>query len=143
MSKKDEGPSTGPREGYARKRKSLVDVVAEHVNLRRDVVEEVINGFYDIIAERVINERKLVIKDLVSIRTVVAKNGIRPEPHLQYRARVALGLRKILQKIESDPSIKVDRYNWREAMKSSIPQSKQAAKSMNLNDFLQDDDEDF
>lgn len=133
----------GPREGYARKHRSLIDEVADHANIRRDVVEDVLNGFYDILAERILNERKLVLTELLSIRTVVAKNGIKPEPHLQYRAKVAMGLRKLLQKMEEDPTFEVDRNSWREAVKSMNPRAKGASGSMDLNDFLKDDDEDL
>jgi len=133
----------GPREGYRRKHRLLVDEVAEHSNIRRDVVEDVLNSFYDIAAERILNERKFVLSGLLSVSTVVAKNGIRPEPHLQYRAKVAMGLRKLLQKMEEDPELKVDRYSWREAIRSVMPKPKSAPASMDLNDFLRDDDEDL
>lgn len=134
---------TGPREGYSRKHRSVVDEVAEHVSIRRDVVEDVLNGFYDIIAERLLNERKLVLNELLSIRTVVTKNGIRPEPHLQYRAKVALGIRKLLQKMEDDPNFKVDRNSWREASRAVKPQPKGQPTPMDFNDFLSDDEDDL
>ncbi len=130
------------REGYRRKHRKLTDEVAEHVGIRRDVVEEVLNGFYDIIAERILNERKLVLTDILSIGAVVARNGIRPEPHLQYRAKVAIGLRKLLQKMEEDPSFTVDRDSWREAAAAVKPKAKRKPAAMELSDFLQDDDED-
>ena len=135
--------ATGPREGYRRKHRSLVDDVADHANIRRDVVEEVLNSFYDIAAERILNERKFVLNGLISIGTVVARNGIRPEPHLQFRAKVALGLRKLLQKMENDPSLKIDRNSWREAARAATPRAKDAPASMALSDFLSDDDEDL
>ena len=130
------------REGYRRKHRSLVDDVADHVGLRRDVVEDVLNGFYDIIAERILNERKLVLTDILSIRAVVARNGIRPEPHLQYRAKVAQGLRKLLQKMEDDPAFSVDRESWRQAAAQVKSGARTKSTSMDLNDFLRDDDED-
>lgn len=133
----------GPRKGYRRKHRSLVDDVADQANIRRDVVEEVLDSFYDILAERILNERKLVLPGLISISTVVAKNGIRPEPHLQYRAKVAMGLRKLLRKMEDDPTLEIDRSSWREASRSVTPRSKVKAPEMDLNDFLQDDDEDL
>lgn len=130
------------REGYRRKHRSLVDEVAEHVGIRRDVVEEVLDGFYDIIAERILNERKLILPEILSIGAVVTRNGIRPEPHLQYRAKVALGLRKLLQKMEEDPNFTADRSNWREVSSSVKPKSKGKPAAMDLNEFLKDDDED-
>jgi len=135
--------STGPREGYRRKHRSLVDDVADHANIRRDVVEEVLDGLFDVLAERILNERKLILPGLLSVSTVVTKNGIRPEPHLQYRAKVAIGLRKLLQKMEEDPSLEVDRDSWREKARAAVPQSKSKPVSMDLNDFLRDDDEDL
>ena len=136
-------PKAGPREGYRRKHRLLIDEVAEHSNIRRDVVEEVLNSFYDIAAERILNERKLVLSGLLSVSTVVAKNGIRPEPHLQYRAKVAMGLRKLLQKMEEDSTLRIDRHNWREYFSSVTPRPKGTPASMDLSDFLRDDDEDL
>lgn len=129
------------RPGYKRKHKRLVDDIAEHAGVRRDVVEDVLNGFYDIAAERLLNERKFTIKGIVSISTVIAKNGIRKDPHLQYRARVSSGLRKLLGKMEDEPNLKVDRFNWRDIASKLQPTRKKSA-TMNLSDFLEDD-EDF
>lgn len=135
--------NTGPRDGYRRKHRSLVDEVADRAHIRRDVVEEVLEAFYDIVAERLLNERKLILPGILSVRAVVAKNGIRPEPHLQYRAKVALGLRKLLQKMESDPNFEVDRKSWRAEVSALSPRPKGTPDSMDLNDFLSDDDEDL
>lgn len=132
-----------PREGYRRKHRSLVDEVADHANIRRDVVELVLNSFYDIAAERILNERKFVLPGLLSIGTVLSRNGIRPEPHLQYRAKIAMGLRKLLQKMEEDPAFSVDRNSWKDAARSVVPRAKNSGTAMDLNDFLQDDDEDL
>lgn len=129
------------RPGYKRKHKRLVDDIAEHAGVRRDVVEDVLNGFYDIAAERLLNERKFTIKGIVSISTVITKNGIRKDPHLQYRARVSSGLRKLLGKMEDEPNLKVDRFNWRDIASKLQPTRKKSA-TMNLSDFLEDD-EDF
>ena len=133
-----------PREGYVRSKRSFIDEVADYANLRRDVVEEVLSAFYDVVAERLINERRLLIPGILSISTVLTKNGIRPEPHLQYRAKVALGLRKLLQRMEADPSMRVDRRNWRSAARDSIPGATGSESSpRGLDGFLNLDEDDF
>ena len=129
------------RPGYKRRHRSLVDDVAAHANIRRDVVEDVLNGFYDIMAERLLNEREFLLKDLISIHAVRTKNGIRPEPHLQFRAKISQGLRKLLQRTEEDPSLEVTRESWRDQIKALKAGSKNGPKSMELSDFLRDDDE--
>lgn len=130
------------RPGYKRKHRLVVDEVADHVGLRRDVVEKVLNGFYDVAAERILNERKFTIKGIVSIHAITTKNGIRKEPHLQYRARVSSLLKKILKKTEDDPSLIVDKSNWRN-IAAKLQPAKDKTNVMNVSDFLKDDDEDF
>lgn len=129
------------RPGYKRRYRSLVDDVAAHANIRRDVVEDVLNGFYDIMAERLINEREFLLKDLISIHAVRTKNGIRPEPHLQFRAKISQGLRKLLQRTEEDPSLEVTRESWRSQIRALKGGPKSTQKPMELSDFLRDDDE--
>lgn len=127
---------------YRRKHRALVDEVADHANVRRDVVEDVLNGFYDIMAERLLNERRFEITEILSVQAVSTKNGIRPEPHLQFRAKVAFGLRKLLQRTEEEPDLRVDRYNWKELARALKPSTRRKPRAMELNDFLRDDDED-
>lgn len=130
------------RAGYKRKHRLLIDEVADHVGIRRDVVEEVLNGFYDIAAERILNERKFMIKGIVSIHAITTKNGLRKEPHLQYRARVSSALKKILKKTEDNPDLEVNRSNWRD-IAAKIESGNAKSKTMSVSDFLKDDDEDF
>lgn len=135
--------SSHRRTGYKRKHRLLVDEIADHANIRRDVVEDVLDGFYDIMVERLINEREFLIKEILSVRAVETKNGIRPELHLQFRAKIALGLKRLLQRTEQDPELRVDRHNWRELSAALRPSGKREADSMDLSDFLRDDDEDL
>lgn len=130
------------RPGYRRRRENLLDDVADRANLRRDVVEDVLSAFFDIAAERLLNERRLILTDLLSVGTIRTKNGIRPEPHLQFRAKVALGMRKLLQRMEDDPSLVVDRNNWRDLARRSAGRVP-AAPSLGLSEILQDDEDDF
>jgi len=130
------------REGYRRKHRAIVDEVADHANVRRDVVEDVLNGFYDIMAERLLNERRFELTEILSVQAVKTKNGIRPEPHLQFRAKIAFGIRKLLQRTEEEPELRVDRHNWRELARALNPSTKSKPKAMELSDFLRDDDED-
>lgn len=130
------------RSGYRRRRENLLDDVADRANLRRDVVEDVLSAFFDISAERLLNERRLILTDLLSVGVIRTKNGIRPEPHLQFRAKVALGMRKLLQRMEDEPELIVNRDNWRELARKSAGRNP-AAPSLGLSQILQDDDEDF
>ena len=135
--------SSHRRKGYKRKHRLLIDEIADHANIRRDVVEDVLDGFYDIMVERLINEREFLIKEILSIRAVESKNGIRPELHLQFRAKIALGLKRLLQRTEQEPDLRVDRHNWRDLSAALRPSAKQRADSMDLSEFLRDDDEDL
>lgn len=125
---------------YRRKHRLLTDDVADRANIRRDVVETVLDSFYDIMAERVLNEHKFLLPGILSVSSVTTRNGIRPEPHLQLRAKVARGLKKLLQKMEEDPTLEVNRDNWKGLIRES---ESGGAKKMELSDFLKDDDEDF
>lgn len=128
------------QKSYKRKHRLLVDDVADRANIRRDVVEVVLDSLYDIMAERVLNEHKFILPGILSISSVTTRNGIRPEPHLQLRAKVARGLRKLLQKMEENPQLEVDRDNWKELIRES---DQSGAKKMAMSDFLRNDDEDF
>ena len=55
------------RSSYEGQRTRWVDEIAADVNIRRDIVEQVLNSFFDIFAERVLNEGKATVKGLFSI----------------------------------------------------------------------------
>lgn len=130
------------RPGYEGQRSRWVDEVAADVNLRRDIVEQVLDSFFDIFAERMLNEGKATVKGLFSIYSSKSNGFGAEEGKLSLRARVSAPVRKLYIRMGREPLLKVNRSNWRELAKQKYHKSPDK-DSNSFAGFLDADDEDF
>jgi len=129
-----------PRPNYKPSKRRILDQVAAHAGIRRDIVEKVLEGFYEVLAERILNEGSVSLPNLFSLRLGKASAGLRKEPHLQIRMRASKKLKQLLRKVEANPGLTIDATNWRQQLREldSSPQ-----KGIDLKDFLADDGEEY
>lgn len=130
------------RPGYEGQRSRWVDEVAADVNLRRDIVEQVLDSFFNIFAERVLNEGKATVKGLFSIQSSQSTGLGAEEGKLSLRARVSAPVRKLYLRMGREPLLKVTRSNWRELAKQTYHKSSDK-DSNSFAGFLDADDEDI
>lgn len=129
------------RPGYEGQRRKWIDEVAADVNIRRDIVEEVLNSFFNIFAERILNEGAATVKGLFSVHSAKT-TGYGQVKQLSLKSRVSEPVRKLYLRMAREPLLRVDRSNWKRL--ASEKYSKSSGEDSNsFEGFLEAGDDDF
>lgn len=95
----------------------IVKEVAEHTNLRQDIVAEVLSGFVDVATEKIVNEKSFNILGLITVQSKQWKSvkigDFEKEPHERLTVKISWRIRE-LKKLAQKDGNKINRFNWQD-----------------------------
>lgn len=138
-----------------KRRKSLIQRVSKHTDIRTDVVEIILNGFIDIAVEDIVNEGSFGIRQLFEISSAewngyaINSSEIVPK-HVRLKIKLSRAVRELWKARFSDfdgAKGAITKDNWKTILRnrnSRIANArstrKQSEQDDNYNPFIDDDD---
>lgn len=121
-------------------RRELISKISQHTNIRKDAVEEVVNGLVDVAVEEIINDGEFNIIELFSITSKDWKKSysINGETEVPNRPRLII---KLSRRVRDLWKMRIDvlkgekgvitKDNWRDASKYLIENKKSLKSDLN------------
>lgn len=128
----------------------LINEISHSVNIRPDVVREVVNSLTDIAVEEIVNNGSFQLDNLVSFKSsewagYTAGGGRAIPKHTRLSVKISSGLRKLYKAKASDSSEVITRSNWRDKLKDLTPPRNSTSEpsssiSKKTSEAVEDDD---
>lgn len=121
-------------------RRELISKISQHTNIRKDAVEQVIDGLIDVAVEEIVNDGEFNLIELFSVTSKEWKKSysINNSKDVPSRPRLII---KISRRVRDLWKLRIDMFNgekgvitkdnWREANKHVLESKKAARKPLN------------
>lgn len=134
---------------------NIVSRIADHVNLRYQIVEEVLDGLIDIVIDDIMNEEEFYLRDMFSVSVSEWKKNYQIDKNNSKRSAVVKSHRRLMPKMSSkilklwkirnnefhgEKGI-ITKDNWKNILeKYDVKQQKNNGKSVEeFNPFIDED----
>lgn len=128
-------------------KKKLASRISIHTNVRTDIVEEILDGFIDIVVEDVVNKGEFVLTELFTITSKEWKSSTyEKKPHRRLVIKISHRINelwKMRHNIFNGSTEVINRNNWKQIYYDNAKRyDKNSTEVLDENNpFLSDDDE--
>lgn len=129
-----------------RTKKDMVEEIAKDTFLSRNVVEDVINRYTDILIDEIVNEGNVKIPRLFSVTSRVWKSNLQAQgkPRRRLTVRMNRRLRELFKRFGPDSNLfgYLNKDNWRLLQESKVSDLPKEENNQKIYNPILDDDDD-